>query len=99
MTEGIHDISLMLGQMQSGIAEGIRQRAAIDDKLDKLMDLIPIVTTMRKELDSEIYPAIRAFQASRNRTAGIALGVGAGAGIGSAGLWPAIKGVILRIVS
>lgn len=95
----LDNLSLMLGAMQSDIKEGIRQRHSMEGKLDQLMEVIPIVAEIRKEIDVEILPAVREWNASKHRAAGLTIGIGAGAGIGGAGLWPVVKAMFVRAFS
>ncbi len=96
---GIDQLSMMLGAMQSDIKTGIKQREELILKVDKLTEIVPFVAELRKEMDETVLPAVKEWQSVKNRTAGIALSVGAGAGTAATGLFPWLKALAVKMFS
>ncbi len=90
---------MMLGSMQSDIKTGLKQREELISKVDKLAEIVPFVAELRKEMDTEVLPAVKEWNQVKNKTAGIALGVGTGAGTAAAGLFPWIKALAMKMFS
>lgn len=84
--------------MQSDIREGMRQRADMTAKLDKLMEIVPFVADLQKEMDETVMPAIEEWKATKHKTVGIAMGVGAGSAVGVTSAWPALKTLVLGLM-
>lgn len=85
--------------MASDINHLANAQRSITEKLDKILDVVPFVAEIRREMDDIVLPAVKTWNEARIKTAKIAIAVSAGGGVTTAGAFPLIKALFLRFFS